>query len=824
MGAAAPVHPHEQILQSFVMGKLDDTLATSVKRHLESCDDCRRRVAKVSSESFVTRLKVADGGAEPSGPLVSSDTWLSMLAGNASATAPPPADTLPPGLVDHADYAVIRELGQGGMGTVYLAKNRLMGRHEVLKVVSSHLIKRRGVMDRFLSEIRNAARLHHSNIVTAYSASRLGESIIFAMEYVDGLDLAKLIKAKGPFAVTHACNYIYQAALGLQHAHELGMVHRDIKPSNMILAPQGGRAVIKVLDFGLAKIQSEGAIDGGLTHEGQMLGTPDFVAPEQIGDARRADIRADIYSLGCTLYYLLTGGPPFKATSLYEILQAHHSMDALPLNLARTDVPMELAALVARMMAKEPELRFQTPSEVAQALKPFFKPAAAFESAKPELSSPGLSNVAGDVRAPALHPTTNVQERLRASKSIAHVPGAASMWERLVDLGEPEPLSDSPQIIAAPARPTRPRPMIIGLSILAIVVVATVAWLVGYVTKTKDQNVTVAPRTADRAPQSPNAKLPDVAVKEEPSHFDQNDASFESPAPVAPRDPLSSSSAKSDNRGERSPLPAEQQPSFNPPAPSAAQARTDTTEQPTQKPEQQLTAALPNPVARVLSPDDRLQQFGLKRAAKVYILAQEAEFEQKFKNSRSAVEDYRSNLDRRFNIQLASERIQQLAQIIPQLEFSIRAFNQQLGARPARPNSDQIAFFDEIKQQRDVLEQQRSEAITESQLLRNQLHNAGSIRDLDSAIQHGGASCRSAVAELGAMIRSIELKFGELKKDGEVQRALADAGGVKLAHTSEYQNIVKQIKQWEALVKSTTERIETKTEPVLKKNAGMRKR
>ena len=248
-----------------------------------------------------------------------------------------------------------------------------MGRHEVLKVVSSHMVNRHGVLDRFLGEIRNAARLHHTNIVTAYSAMRLGESIVFAMEFVDGLDLAKLVKAKGALPVSNACNYVHQAALGLQHANELGMVHRDIKPSNLMLARQGNRAVIKVLDFGLAKVKSEGAVDGGLTHEGQMLGTPDYIAPEQIRDARGADIRADIYSLGCTLYYLLTGGPPFHATSLYEILQAHHSMDALPLNLARPEVPVELAALVARMMAKEPERRFQTPKDVAQALLPFFK-------------------------------------------------------------------------------------------------------------------------------------------------------------------------------------------------------------------------------------------------------------------------------------------------------------------------------------------------------------------------------------------------------------------------------------------------------------------
>src|SRR5262249_39486350 len=131
--------------------------------------------------------------------------------------------------------------------------------------------------------------------------------------------------------------------------------------------------IVKILDFGLAKATQEAPIDGGLTREGQMLGTPDYIAPEQTIDAQSADIRADIYSLGCTLYFLLTGGPPFEGRSLYEILQAHHSREATPLTLARPEVPAELAALVAKMMAKAPEHRFQTPGEVARALRPFFR-------------------------------------------------------------------------------------------------------------------------------------------------------------------------------------------------------------------------------------------------------------------------------------------------------------------------------------------------------------------------------------------------------------------------------------------------------------------
>jgi serine/threonine protein kinase len=387
MGATAAVHPTDQTLQSYGLGKLDDASAESVNKHLEGCATCQIRVADMSSDSFLGSLH--DAGVKPGAcaPVMSSLAGLSMLDAGASATSPPAADTLPPGLADHPDYNVIRELGQGAMGTVYLARNRRIGRYEALKVVSSHLIKRRGVLDRFLGEIRIAARLYHTNIVTAYSATRLGESIVFAMEYVEGLDLAKLVRAKGPLPVANACNYAQQAALGLQHVHERGMVHRDIEPSNLMLARQGSRAVIKVLDFGSAIVKGEGAVNGGSTHEGQMLGTPDYVAPEQTIDAREADIRADIYSLGCTLYYSLTARPPFQATSLYDLLQAHHSMDAMPLNLARPEVPIELAALVARMMAKEPKRRFQEPKEVAEALKIFFKAGdSGSDASKPEMS------------------------------------------------------------------------------------------------------------------------------------------------------------------------------------------------------------------------------------------------------------------------------------------------------------------------------------------------------------------------------------------------------------------------------------------------------
>jgi hypothetical protein len=258
--------------------------------------------------------------------------------------------------------------------------------------------------------------------------------------------------------VAQACNYVHQAALGLQNAHEHGMVHRDIKPSNLMLTRQGNRALIKVLDFGLAKVQSEGAVDGGLTHEGQMLGTPDYVAPEQISDARRADIRADVYSLGCTLYYLLTGGPPFHATSLYEILQAHHSMDAMPLNLKRPEVPIELAALVARMMAKEPERRFQIPKEVAQALTPFFKKAnVASTGSKPEFSQAGQPEARPTTAGAGSAPQPPAEELAPASgpsvrKPVA-TPPVGDSWESLVDLRKSEGSHENTPTTGSTRRP-----------------------------------------------------------------------------------------------------------------------------------------------------------------------------------------------------------------------------------------------------------------------------------------------------------------------------------------------------------------------------------
>jgi serine/threonine protein kinase len=451
MDAPTSFHPTDQSLRAYGLGKLDESSAEVINTHLESCVACRRRTAEMSSDSFLSKFREGQSTAGSKSGLDRPGSSPSL----AGAAAPFPVGTLPPELEDHKDYEVVRELGRGGMGVVYLVRNRLMGRNEVLKVMGRHLVERPEVSERFLREIRAVASLRHPNIVAAHHAFHVDKSIAFTMEFVDGYDLSKMVKSRGPLPVAHACLFIHQAALGLQHAHEEGMVHRDIKPGNLMVARRGEKAVVKVLDFGLAKAAREGTFDSALTHAGQMLGTPDFIAPEQSIDAQKADIRADIYSLGCTLYYLLTGGPPFRATSLYDLLQAHHSMDAKLLNFVRPEVPTELAALVAKMMAKEPERRFQTPAEISQALAPFYKKGVV-PSPKPETSQVATTEPQRKARVVKPTPTEPLPAIPTAPaplKSTEARPEA--MWASLIDFREPERPAEVVEPIVESSPPRR---------------------------------------------------------------------------------------------------------------------------------------------------------------------------------------------------------------------------------------------------------------------------------------------------------------------------------------------------------------------------------
>jgi serine/threonine protein kinase len=363
-------HPSAAALQSFGLGLLDNAAAEALLSHLSDCADCRDKVASQPGDSFLASLRAAHGPPSNT-PAPAKTPPISIVPPATSSSASIPG--LPRELAEHPKYRIERELGRGGMGVVYLARDTILDRFVVLKIVAGVHLERPGVLRRFLEEIRSAARLDHPNVVKALAGDPIGNQLVFVMEFVDGIDLHRLVKERGPLRVNEACNYACQTALGLQHAHEKGMVHRDVKPHNLMLT-RGKVRQVKILDFGLAKATSEKGEELGLTADGQMVGTPDYIAPEQATDAAAATIRADIYSLGCTLYYLLTGEPPFRAKTAYEVVLAHKSAEIPQLDKVRADVPPELAMVVAKLMSKDPSDRYQTPAEVAHALRPFFKP------------------------------------------------------------------------------------------------------------------------------------------------------------------------------------------------------------------------------------------------------------------------------------------------------------------------------------------------------------------------------------------------------------------------------------------------------------------
>jgi serine/threonine-protein kinase len=284
-------------------------------------------------------------------------------------------------------YTVLDRLGEGGMGMVYKARHQPMRRVVALKVIRKERLANPAIVNRFYQEVQLAAQLAHPNIVLAYDAGQAGSTHYFAMEYVEGVDLARLVRENGPLPWPRACEYLRQAALGLQHAHEKGLVHRDIKPSNLLVSKVTDRAgataeVVKLLDLGLARLQSDG--ETGLTRAGCTVGTPDYMAPEQAMNSRAADIRADLYSLGCTLLYLLSGATPFGHGELTEVLLKHQMEKPTSLAERGVKVPEEVQAILDRLVAKDPDDRFQTPAELAEALAPLCRaevPAGAVRAA-----------------------------------------------------------------------------------------------------------------------------------------------------------------------------------------------------------------------------------------------------------------------------------------------------------------------------------------------------------------------------------------------------------------------------------------------------------
>jgi serine/threonine-protein kinase len=266
-------------------------------------------------------------------------------------------------------YVVLHRIGEGGMGQVFKARHSLSGQVFALKVLRPDLAKNPDIAKRFQREIGVSARLAHPNVVRFFDAGQSGDSVYFSMEFVEGADLAKIVREDGPLPPAQACEYIAQAALGLQHAHEHHLIHRDIKPGNLLVSKDG---VVKLLDLGLARslAADAGSYSSTLTQDGMVMGTPDYIAPEQAIDSHTADIRADIYSLGCTFYFILAGQPPFLHGSIMQKLAWQIHAEPPPIEHFRPDLPRELGPILRKMMAKKREERFQTPGEVAAALAP----------------------------------------------------------------------------------------------------------------------------------------------------------------------------------------------------------------------------------------------------------------------------------------------------------------------------------------------------------------------------------------------------------------------------------------------------------------------
>ncbi|MCI0681671.1 MAG: serine/threonine protein kinase [Gemmataceae bacterium] len=278
-----------------------------------------------------------------------------------------------------ADFEILGELGRGGMGIVYKARWRREDRVIALKVIRQDRLQHAEAVRRFRREAQAAARLHHPNIVRVFDSDHSGDTHYLVMEYVDGVTLERLVQERGPLPLTQACDYMRQAALGLQHAHDQALVHRDIKPANLMIAPRdagidGAAGVVKILDMGVARVlQLGGAPAPGdsfstLTQGGTVIGTADYIAPEQLEDPHKADIRADLYSLGCTFYFVLTGQVPFPGGSLVSKLDKQRWQVPTSVDELRVDVPAAVAAVIRQLLAKQPADRYRTPAELAEAL------------------------------------------------------------------------------------------------------------------------------------------------------------------------------------------------------------------------------------------------------------------------------------------------------------------------------------------------------------------------------------------------------------------------------------------------------------------------
>lgn len=285
-------------------------------------------------------------------------------------------------------YQILSPLGKGGMGTVYLARDsrRPEGRKALvaLKVLPPKRAREEDrTLARFLREMDLAQRVGHPNLTRTFEAGDIGGVHYIAMEYIRGLSLSRLVGEHGPVGVARAARLFAEVADGLGHAHEKGLIHRDLKPANIMVTPRGHA---KVLDLGLAlavgeELPEDKSIVGG---QGYVVGTMDYIAPEQVYDSTQVDARSDLYALGCSLYFALTGQPPFPGGTSVQKMKRHRSEYAEPISDLNPTVPAEFSRVVARLMEKDPRRRYQTAAAARDALRPWAEPGTVSEDRDPD--------------------------------------------------------------------------------------------------------------------------------------------------------------------------------------------------------------------------------------------------------------------------------------------------------------------------------------------------------------------------------------------------------------------------------------------------------
>jgi len=357
--------PTDEELRNLSFGRSNADDSDALLAHLEHCASCQAEIDTIANadDSLITDLRTADdhkhidteGGCQNA--MVKALGALALAQDGAAF-----GDLDVPRMI--GDYEIIRPLGRGGMGTVFLARQTKLGRKAALKLLANHRLASPRMKERFESEMRSIGRLSHPNIVTAHDAREIAGAAVLVMEFIDGFDLSQLLKRLGPLSIANACEIARQVATALAYTESNDIVHRDIKPSNVMLSSEGQ---VKLLDLGLARLCVDEVEHAGETATGQTVGTADYVSPEQVSDSRNVDIRADIYSLGCTLFKLLTGKAPFadaEHATVFSKLNAHVSEPAPSLSVARPDAPVELVRLVDSMMRKAPADRPQSPKRI----------------------------------------------------------------------------------------------------------------------------------------------------------------------------------------------------------------------------------------------------------------------------------------------------------------------------------------------------------------------------------------------------------------------------------------------------------------------------